>query len=366
MSLQLLIFTSETVLTLLTGIGILLISLATIYDFRVITRRRYIRAAVTKLRRPRQPQVTVLVYAKNNASTLVACLQSIERSRYRRYNVVVVDNKSSDQTSQIARQYHRDHPRSPYYFYQKRKASDQVTALRQAAKKVNKADMVLVVSAASVVSPTLLKASVARLMDTHRFAALRLTEYYVDSLSFMSLLPNFLQLSKRMYAKGASLFALESVQLGSLNTLYQAAIFQKSRATRITCAYANDLAVSTKQVTTTRPVSSSWNLQVLSFVALVVGIYLMTYFMYTAATLQSSSLLLLSWLIVSLWFLVTVWSDEAATFIEKMTRTFCIPILYFLVYIWAIMRSVKLLIGAGRLVTVGWLAITEPPHLLAE
>jgi hypothetical protein len=92
----------------------------------------------------------------------------------------------------------------------------------------------------------------------------------------------------------------------------------------------------------------------------------MTYFMYAAATLQSSSLLLLSWVIVSLWFLVAAWSDETATFFEKIARTFCLPILYFLVYEWATRQSAKLLMRAGRLIVTSWLAMTEAPRLAIE
>jgi glycosyltransferase involved in cell wall biosynthesis len=51
------------------------------------------------------PFVSVIVTTKNNHATLEACLQSIQSQTYKNLEIVVVDNDSSDDTKDIARQF---------------------------------------------------------------------------------------------------------------------------------------------------------------------------------------------------------------------------------------------------------------------
>ena len=51
------------------------------------------------------PLVSIVIPVKNGAATLDACLRSIRRSFYRNYEVIVVDDHSSDGTAQLARRY---------------------------------------------------------------------------------------------------------------------------------------------------------------------------------------------------------------------------------------------------------------------
>lgn len=53
----------------------------------------------------KKPFVSVIVPTKNSASTLGMCLTSIKQQSYPHIELVVVDNFSSDQTPEIARQY---------------------------------------------------------------------------------------------------------------------------------------------------------------------------------------------------------------------------------------------------------------------
>ncbi len=53
----------------------------------------------------KKPLVTVVVPTKNSAVTLDACLESIVKQTYRHIELIVVDNKSSDTTKDIAKVY---------------------------------------------------------------------------------------------------------------------------------------------------------------------------------------------------------------------------------------------------------------------
>lgn len=51
------------------------------------------------------PLVSVIIPVKNGAATLDACLRSIKRSYYKNYEVIVVDDHSSDGTAEVARSF---------------------------------------------------------------------------------------------------------------------------------------------------------------------------------------------------------------------------------------------------------------------
>ena len=55
---------------------------------------------------PRVPKVSVVVASYNGGKTLPACLSSLERLNYPNYEVILVDDGSTDDTAQIAARYH--------------------------------------------------------------------------------------------------------------------------------------------------------------------------------------------------------------------------------------------------------------------
>lgn len=91
-------------------------------------------------------------------------------------------------------------------------------------------------------------------------------------------------------------------------------------------------------------------IKIISFTASLVAVLLVTYYFYTAATLQSSTLLTLSWLLVSLWLVAIIWSNENTTRIGKIDLTLAIPFMYFIFYI-------KLLL---YILTTIWKLATNP------
>jgi glycosyltransferase involved in cell wall biosynthesis len=52
-----------------------------------------------------EPLISIVIPVKNGAGTLDACLRSIKRSYYKKYEVIVVDDHSTDHTVEIAKNY---------------------------------------------------------------------------------------------------------------------------------------------------------------------------------------------------------------------------------------------------------------------
>lgn len=363
---------SELILVIIIILAIGIIFMASLYDWRVVARRRYFLAIIAKLRKPRQPQVTVLVYAQGNQATIEACLNSIFRSRYHNYDVVVIDNRSRDGTWQTVHSYRSQRPKSNLYFYSKRKTNNRLIALQQGYQKSQKGDIVFTISASSIMAPNLIKQVVARFVVDAKLDALCFNEASDLLQTFSSLTAHFMRLSRHVYEKSTSLLHIGFINIGQLNVVFRRAVFDRAiENTNVNYQYAADLVITTPDLTigslgVLQQVSSWWLNQpvgsradqyrqnhdfrrlthrlILNFskILIVFSPLLMTYFLYIAATLQSNTPLTISWAVVTAWFLLSILSDETSKMIEKIGLIFCLPVVYFFVYVYLVAFDINL------------------------
>ncbi len=335
MNQQIIMQSIEILLLALVSVGLLLIVVASIYNITTTRRRRTLDLFVRKVRRPRQPHVTVLVYAQNDAASVEACLKSIIHSRYYEYDIVVIDNVSSDNTKKVVRDFKAKHQNLPIYLYAKLKSNNCLLSLRQGYAKSKRGEIILVLSADSIVSPILIKESVAYLAMNPKVKVLSMAERMAGFDSIDMLAWSLLQLTRNIYAKSTSQLAIGRIKIGTLNAVYKREVFivgnYKSKAAY---AYVGDL-LRLKETQAT-----SWADYVLS----IITVAAVTYFMYIAATMQSSELLIMSWLIYVVWLLLTIWSDDRSTTRQKLQLSFFVPSFYFLSYV---LQIITLITGSG-------------------
>ncbi|HSD55988.1 MAG TPA: glycosyltransferase [Candidatus Saccharimonadales bacterium] len=79
---------------------------ANIYDVWQLRRR-----ASKKPRRGLRPVVTIIVPAHNEALVIERCLESIRKNTYRKVEVIVHDDRSTDSTAKIVRAYKKQYPK---------------------------------------------------------------------------------------------------------------------------------------------------------------------------------------------------------------------------------------------------------------
>lgn len=94
--------------------------------------------------------VSVIITAKNEAANLRACLESIQKQIYRRIELIVVDNHSSDDTKQIARTFTR-------HVYD---AGPERSAQRNVGARAAAGSYVLFLDADMVLTPTVISSCV--------------------------------------------------------------------------------------------------------------------------------------------------------------------------------------------------------------
>lgn len=342
---------SEWTLLITACIGFAVILVATLYDLQVATRRKEMSRVVKALHKPRQPHVTVLVYVEGPQIQISACLQSIGKSRYRNYDVVIVDNASSSTTKREFLRYQKKHPNASVYLYKKRKVTSRVTALQEGYRKSNQGELILVLDGESTLEPLTMRMAAAHFITSSRLEALQLHTVSSQWQNVQLLLTHFSQLSRHAIAKCFSFLSLYYIPIGGTESMYRASSFMGAGARRkIRARYDNAMTiVSTTQLREAgffakRQSSSNWAVRVGALLLSLYVVLLITFFLYAAASLQSSSLLMLSWVVVSVWLATAVWSDETLKIKKKVMLFFCIPPMYFLVYAHIVVYNVTALL----------------------
>lgn len=330
--------------------GVVIIFAATLYDLRAIAQKKALQLRLNTLDKSRQPTVAIVVYAHNNDAALVECLNSIGSIDYQNYSVVVINNASTDATRQTILKYKQNHKNFPLRLVSTRKFTDRLLCLRLGYSKAPRSGLTLILNASDTLPPASLKESVAHFLINNTLEVARLRPYNNPESNIASLPRHFTRLSKNMFDKVLSLRTLSRFNYDDSgivirsylfleNTFPRKVLFTYLSAVTFTPAPASALKVDYKH---TSPYA--YLIEITKVITSLLMIAAVSYFFYTAATLQSNILLTLSWLAVGLWLVAIVWSDDVMNVKSKIELSFTVPFMYFLFYIYLIL-NVLLRIG---------------------
>lgn len=352
---KLFIFICEIALGIAAVSGVGIILAATWYDLRSIRQKGRLQALVKKLHKSRQPFITILVYAYNNAATIKTCLQSINHNRYAHYRIIVIDNASTDTTKQIVSNYQRSHSKVALTIRSRRRPIDRSALLHLTYDKLPESDLILQINATDLLPPMLLKNSATRFIANNKLGALRLRPSPSDELSITTLPHHFFLLSRSMIYKSIAPFSVALRHINDSDGIIKRSLSSTELppAEKLISSYASTLAlVKPASVRiqlrrdTAKNIVRTFNtplIRFLKFICLSSLIVILTYFLYTAAILQSNILLVLSWFALSLWLLATIWSDEVIKVNQKIELTLSVPFMYFLFYVQMIAYCLRIL-----------------------
>lgn len=321
----------ETLTLIILCLCFISIMVAALYDIIRVNKRQRLPRVLQK-----QPHITVLVYAKNNAATISTCLKSIMKSTYRHFDVVVTDDGSKDATSQEAKRVQRDLKQGSLRVYKKRKAASTQKVLEAAYQKSKKGELVLVVSGDTIIGKTFLRQCAGE-FRAFPAEAIKLNTHYEVATNLGMVVPRFQQLGRHLQMKLSSLFHIEKNQGDDTSVLYTQKAFRQLQKSKVAVSYRGHLVVELLQ----RPkVLSAQHRSLVSTLGVGAGIALATYATYLAISIQNVTLLLFSWLGVCLWFLGALWLDEAEKIEGKLKLTFTLPPLYVFMYITGLLQLV--------------------------
>lgn len=325
------------------------------YDMLAIARRPRLQERMRKLHKPRQPAVTILIYTRNDEDTIGHCLQAVRQGSYRNYDVVVIDNVSSDGTRRAVRAFMKRYPNVTLRLYAKRKPVSVGAALEQGYRRSQKGEIIMTLSGASFPSRDLLKAAVARFEDDARLRAVTMNERFSAPLTLGMILPVLGHLGWHTATKILNITGRRRGYL-ALNGVYRRPL---QRADRMKVRYDGGLVLPVTRLVANEPFSGSSGpaLSTGKFFLGLMALFLMTYSMVMAALLMSSMPLIMEWLLVTIGSLAIIWSDEALGMVQKIEQTTAVPFVYFLIYA----KLVEYMLKTG----VNWLVFllkARPKH----
>jgi biofilm PGA synthesis N-glycosyltransferase PgaC len=145
---------------------------------------------VKRVRGSRRPLVTVLIPAHNEELGITRSLDSVRTSSYRKVQIIVIDDASTDNTKKIVRAYIKQHPKRDIKLMFKRKNGGKATALNHALNYGVKGDLVMTLDADSLIHKKTI-ANAVRYFDDPKVVGVAANVRVLDSTTILGLLQKF-------------------------------------------------------------------------------------------------------------------------------------------------------------------------------
>lgn len=354
---------------------------ANIYDIKQSLRNRKEANKKRKL-----PLVTVLIPAHNEEKVIERTLDSVRTSSYRKLEIIVIDDASTDNTRKLVRDYiQRYHYRGIKLMY-RRKNAGKAAALNHALRKSIKGELVMTLDADSVLHKQAIKNAVTY-FDDPSIAGVASNVRIMDNFTVLGLLQKFEHMigyrSKKFYTLTNSEFivggvgstyrrdVMKQVKFYDVDTvtedigLSMKVVSLGNKANKI--IYASDVVAMTEGVQTFKALMRQryrWKMgslqnlmknrqlvanrsnaysRVLTFYRLPMAFlgelmvlmepFLLAYIGYLSFHFQNPSLIIGAYFTITLYILWNLWPDEHTTFRRKLKLTMFAPLMYFIFYI---------------------------------
>lgn len=326
--------------------GLLNLLLSNIYDVKQSGLRRR-RAKHPHARHLRQrPLVSVIVYAHNNSQSVEECLSSLATSSYKKLEIIVVSNVSSDDTNSLVRKFSKNNPKLPIRLIAKKKFDSRESAIKQAAA-YTKGNHILILDAYSYVEKGAIKLAVISMLDT-KAGIITLNsqadhEYTLSGLSdsIKSVILNRVKKAGTLITPGldpanhASLYTKASYSrlaeqngqaFNNLNSLHRMSDLRMVYESQSVVRVHKHVAASKSFTASTKPLVRITHVvrNLLSRLEPIIIIFMV----YVSLRFDNPGYLLLAWATFTVLFILAVWSDDN----QKLSGKLGFTILSFIAY----------------------------------
>jgi len=137
-----------------------------------------------------RPLVSVLIPAHNESMGIIRCLESVRCNTYRKLEIIVIDDASTDDTRKLVRDYIAKYPNRNIRLMYKQRNVGKAEALNHALRSGVKGDLVMTLDADSVLQRSSITNAVAYFQDP-AVAGVAANVRIMDSLSMLGLLQKF-------------------------------------------------------------------------------------------------------------------------------------------------------------------------------
>jgi hypothetical protein len=357
----------------LAGLGIVVAQVAgaNIYDVRAVKQQRQLSLHPYARQYRQRPLVSVVIETHDAETCIEQCLQHLQASTYRKLEIIVIDNASSDATRRLVRQFMTAHPKRPMRLVTRRSADGGRAVVAANVKKYAQGELVLWLGAGSLVKKSAIGKAVQQFNLLPAIEVMTLNQRVISSFSTVGLFQKYQELLQYRARKFASLTKLPYRQ-DEIDTMYrrpvlvtpaaaaqarlphtyyasQAIIYRPalpSLPSLLRHQYSRQLRALRRLWRQRRVIFSlvakdgqrvpTWITLVLTACSGITALFipfLASYFIYMAVGLHEPAFLLLSWLIVGSLVVLAIWGDEQLKVLQKASYSLLIPITYSLFFI---------------------------------
>jgi len=293
---------SELLFSFFIGLSIVAVGAVflSVLQWRRIDRELLIAKTMRRLNKKNQPAVTVLVYAHNQQAHIERTLRALKNNRYHAFDVVVVDDDSDDQTSQIVKQFSTRYPKAPIQLLRRRTQTTTNQALQAGYKKSQRGSIVMTVIPGAPIDALMIKRTVASQNERESWRVsmreglggqLRISDIGIFLEKY------YWQQSERVHA-------------------YAAPAFKRQTAIAPTSAYADGITAAAS---------------ILCFVFLLIAAFYVV----------GMQALWYGWIIVTAYGLVAVWVRYGESLRDRLVLTLSIPLALFLIPTTSLVRGIS-------------------------
>lgn len=369
--------------------------------------RRKLKHAKTN-RHGKKLLVTVLIPAHNEEAVIIRCLDSVCKSSYRKLQIIVIDDASSDSTRGLVRDYIASHPKHDITLRWKLKNGGKAAALNHALRRDACGELVMALDADSILAPGAV-ANAVTYFEEPAVVGVAANVRIIEEITILGFLQRFEHMVGYRSKKTHSLLNCEFI-VGGVASTYRMAVLKTvgfydestmtediglsmkvaalgNRAHRL--IYASDVVAMTEGVSEFKSLLKQrfrWkygNLQnvikhrqllmnpggqftrMLTFYRMPMALFgevilllepiVLGYVLYTTIMLGNLSLIIGAYTTITLYVWLTLWPDEHLSLHNRVRLSLYVPVVYFIFYI---MNLVQLVAVVRCLIKI--------PHLLGN
>jgi hypothetical protein len=319
--------------------GLINLIRSNVYDVRQSKLRRE-RAKHPHMRRLRQrPLTSVVVYANNDHRYISGCLEALVNSSYKKLEIIVADNASSDGTAKLVRQLIKKYPKLKIRLVAKKVRSSRSNAIGQAAKYA-KGSLIAVIGANCTLDKQALKNSTLHLFHTDAEAVLLNTRTRHD-YTIMGLADSLKSIMLGR-AKKAGTLIIPGLDANNYAAVYTRDAFSKVAASggkglgninslrrlNLRLAYESLAIASIHGLQTsfspTHVASAYKSVAAIHIFRNILSIcepFLVAFMVYVALEFSNPGYVALAWLCFTFLFALAIWADETKSPASKLWLT---------------------------------------------
>lgn len=348
-------------------------------------------------RRGPRPLVTVIIPAHNEERGIIRTLESVRKSSYRKLQIIVVDDASTDSTRKMVYRYIKSHAKRNIRLLRKQKNVGKGEAMNHALRRAAVGELIMTLDADSILDKHAIKNAVAYFDREPKLVGLAANVQVMESRSLLTLLQKFEHMigyrSKKFYTLTNSEFII-----GGVASTYRRDVIKKvgfydtdtqtediglsmklmslgNRDQRI--KYASDVLAQTEGVQTYKALFRQryrWKLgmlqnlikfkhmvgnndikygrmltiyrlpmAILSEIILLVEPILLIYIIYLSIITRNPMSIFWAYIVITLYVLWVLLPDEHISAKAKLRLSLYAPLMYFLFYIMNFVQLVSVI-----------------------